>query len=127
MLLRALIAMAFLALGGCGVDNGPVDAASGVSGVVLAGPQCPVERLDSPCPDQPLPDVVVRVSVSDGRTVAEGRTDGSGHFTVAVAPGTYTVQAVLASAGPTFAQPEQVTVQAAAFTEVTLSVDTGIR
>jgi hypothetical protein len=128
MVLRGVvIAMVLFGLGACDQGGGANDAASGVSGVVLAGPQCPVETVESPCPDRPLPDVSVRVIGSDGRTVAEGRTDGTGHFSLDVAPGTYTAQAVVEPAGPTSAKPEQVTVSPAQFAEVTLTVDTGIR
>ena len=38
----------------CGSDDvlGP-DARQGIAGVVLIGPQCPVQSVDNPCPDLP--------------------------------------------------------------------------
>jgi len=40
-----------LTLSACGGDDllGP-DAAQGIEGIVLLGPQCPVQSLENPCP-----------------------------------------------------------------------------
>src|SRR5437870_3253948 len=52
--------------------GGGQDANSGIRGVVLLGPMCPVGRVGSPCPDRPIA-AVVRVSGSQGEaTVRSG-------------------------------------------------------
>jgi hypothetical protein len=93
----------------------------------VSGPQCPVVTAEDPCPDLPVSGMVVRVSNSDGSAPRETRADTAGRFDLVVARGEYVLQAVVDSAGPTFATPLQVTVSDGGFVEVTLQVDTGIR
>ncbi len=59
---------------------------SGVEGTVTIGPTCPVQRIDSPCPDRPYEATII---VLDGarRQVAEVRSAADGHFRVLLAPG----------------------------------------
>jgi hypothetical protein len=100
---------------------------SGIRGVVLLGPMCPVESTRSPCPDRPLGDALVRI-LRDGDVVSEVRSDGDGRFTVALDPGSYVLQAVTKKGGPgMFAKPLDVTVPSKGFVDVTVTVDTGIR
>jgi hypothetical protein len=124
---RLLVVVLVAAVSACGgSDSSPVS--SGVRGVVLAGPQCPVESVESPCPDQPVPDVTVRISTPRGEAVAEARTDSRGRFSVSVPAGSYVVDVLLDSpGGPGSAAPVPVTVEASGFVEVTVPVDTGIR
>ena len=98
---------------------------SGIEGIVLAGPQCPVVTAESPCPDAPWVGVV-RVTDGDG-DITESSTDEQGRFEVALAPGTYRVEPVVDGGGPPSASPQEVDVTAGSFTQVTLLVDTGIR
>lgn len=100
----------------------------GVRGVVLLGPSCPVETDASPCPDEPLPGVTVRV-LKDGEPLDETATsDGSGRFELRLPPGAYTLEAIVPEGGPgMFAKPVDVTVPASGFVDVVVSVDTGIR
>ena len=101
--------------------------ASGVRGTVLLGPTCPVETVESPCPDRPLADVEVQV-LQGGDVVATVRSDGDGRFTVALEPGDYVLQAVVEQGGPGMsAKPVDVTVTSGAFVEVNVPVDSGIR
>ncbi|HEY7667229.1 MAG TPA: carboxypeptidase-like regulatory domain-containing protein [Actinomycetota bacterium] len=99
---------------------------SGVQGVVMAGPQCPVEQLGSPCPDQPF-EGTVRASAQDGTIVGETQTDERGRFRIALEPGTYLIEVVVAAGGPTTSTPQPVRVEDGSFTRVSLQVDTGIR
>ncbi len=117
--MRFLIAAAFL-LGACGVVAGPD---SGIRGTILAGPACPgPARLDSACPDRP---VRMTVEVVQGTTVAATfTTDASGQFTVAVAPGSYTLRS---KPGLPALRSQSVTVGAGTYTDVVLHADTGIR
>jgi Carboxypeptidase regulatory-like domain len=99
----------------------------GIRGIVLLGPTCPVETLESPCPDRPLADVEVRV-LQGGDVVASVRSDGDGRYTVALDPGHYEVQAMLREGGPGMsAKPVDVTVTSGEFTDVNIPVDSGIR
>jgi hypothetical protein len=100
---------------------------SGIRGTVLLGPTCPVETLESPCPDRPLADVVVRV-LRGGGVVATVRSDDGGHFAVALDPGRYEVQAVVEEGGAGMsAKPVDVLVTNGAFNDVNVLVDSGIR
>ena len=112
-----------LALAGCARAPG-AGADSGVRGVVLLGPSCPVEREGSPCPDTPF---VGKVRAVGEGVEVETDTDDRGAFTVRLEPGTYTMQAVVDGGGPPTAAPLEVSVRAHEFTDVTLTVDTGIR
>jgi Carboxypeptidase regulatory-like domain len=124
---RRLAALAALALmlASCS-GSGGAEPGTGVKGIVLLGPSCPVENPASPCPDTPfLGDV--QATATDG-TIRSTTTDDRGRFTLDLAPGTYRLVALTASGGgPPTAEPETVEVLAGSFTEVTLQVDTGIR
>lgn len=127
--MKRIAVFLFLAalLASCGEQGSGGDAGSGIRGAVLSGPQCPVETLESPCPDLPVADIVVRVTASDGSVAAEPVTDAQGRFEVTVDAGEYVVQPVVEGGGVTSAKPQTVTVVGGEFVEVTLIVDTGIR
>jgi Carboxypeptidase regulatory-like domain len=109
----------------CGHPEDRPSFASGIAGVIQAGPTCPVERLGSACPDTPLPGVSVKASRTDGWT-AQAKTDDRGRFRLPVPPGRYLVTAITKTVPPV-AQPVSVEVTEGAFAEVTIEVDTGIR
>lgn len=119
----ALVAMA------CGSEpSAPGAEDQGVRGVVLLGPQCPVETDASPCPDLPLPGVTIRV-LEDGEPLdVTATSDESGRFELRLPPGQYSLEATVPADGPgMFAKPVDVTVPAGAFVDVVVPVDTGIR
>ena len=111
----------------------PPSGASGIEGRVLVGPTCPVERADSPCPDRPVSVALAIYSAAAANNpVATVTSDADGRFHVELPPGTYTVQRAPCDAtSPQCAFPRitpvDVTVQLAAFTQVTVQGDTGIR
>jgi len=116
-------------LSACADGDGSVPGASttGVRGVVLLGPMCPVETPTSPCPDRPMTGTDVEV-LRGGDVVARVTTDAEGRFEVPVPSGDYSVRAVLADGGPGMSvQPVDVTVTEGSYVEVTVSVDSGIR
>jgi hypothetical protein len=121
----ALVLLATALLGGCAGRAGSGSNDSGIEGTVVSGPHCPVERADSPCPDQPVEATVV-VSATNGDVVAKTKSDRGGRFRVAAEPGTYTLT-VEALTGIRFAKPVTVTVRPGAFAHATVLVDTGIR
>jgi len=98
-------------------------------GTVVAGPTCPVERAEDPCPPKPVPGRAVVIASPAGKVVATVTTDGQGHFQVLLAPGNYTVFVVgtAQALGSGRAATVQATVRAGQTTAVTITLDTGIR
>ncbi|MFF0747965.1 hypothetical protein [Streptomyces sp. NPDC004267] len=97
---------------------------SGITGVVVLWPACPVEGVPGrDCGARPTEaTVVVR---QDGTVAATVRSGPDGRFRVAVAPRTYTVTAEGPRGRP--CPPVGVTVRAGAYADVTLRCDSGIR
>ena len=98
---------------------------TGVRGRVTAGPTCPVERPDQPCPPNP---VHGRVDVLDatGRTVADATTDDEGRYAISLPSGQYTLRVL--SDGPFPRCPDTaVSVTEASPVTSNIDCDTGIR
>jgi hypothetical protein len=94
---------------------------------VTIGPTCPVERPDSPCPDVPY---VARIRVLSGSSLVASATSAKdGTYRIAVAPGTYTVEAdPISGGGIARSSPvDDVIVTAGAFVHLDLTFDSGIR
>jgi hypothetical protein len=121
---RLLVVIAVVLAAGCAASGGG-GGDTGIQGVVLAGPQCPVITEASPCPDVPLEADVVATD-ERGYVVARARSDARGRFRMVTPAGTYTVH-VEGLPGIQFAKPVSVTVSDGRFASVTVSVDTGIR
>ncbi|MDH4176752.1 MAG: hypothetical protein OEW52_05080 [Thermoleophilia bacterium] len=100
--------------------GGPPVVGTGIAGEVRRGPIRPVCVAELPC-DGPAPGVVVEV-VGGGGMAARTMTGGDGRFVVYVPPGSYTVAALVPRSEPVRAQ-----VREGSFTDVSLSIDTGIR
>ncbi len=99
--------------------------ASGISGRVLIGPTCPVQRIGETCvrPYQGT------IAIHRGRTkrlIARVRSSPSGTFRVGLAPGRYEL---VPQAGRAFASSSArtVTVRSDRYTSVVISFDSGIR
>jgi hypothetical protein len=114
-------------LASCASGTSTEKQGQGIRGVVLLGPICPVENVQSPCPPKPLADTKVEVTNERGDVLATATTDREGRFSIHLDPGTYSVQAVLVSPGPPSSHPVQVTVQPHRFAQVRVPVDSGIR
>lgn len=100
----------------------------GVRGIVLLGPRCPVETEASPCPDEPLAGVTVRVLRNGEPLDATATSDDAGRFELRLPPGQYTLEAIVPEGGPGMsAKPVDVTVPGDGFVDVVVLVDTGIR
>ncbi len=101
---------------------------SGIDGLVVEGPTCPVERAGSPCPDRPLAAPIRITPVGGGAGIAV-ESDDQGRFHVAEPPEQYDVQPlpVDGSHWPAPGPPQRVTVEAGLFVRVTVTYDTGIR
>jgi hypothetical protein len=106
---------------------------TGIVGVAVAGPTCPVQRKGDPnCAPRPVAAALVVVRTLDGNEVARTLTDAGGAFRVPVPPGNYTVEAKAQPAQqqagfPIAPAPEPVTVVANSLSSVQLNFDTGIR
>ena len=76
--------MLAVALAGCGPSAPPADHT--VTGVVTAGPVCPVvtEPPDPACEDRPVAGAEIVVRDASGETVATVRSGEDGTFSVAV-------------------------------------------
>jgi Carboxypeptidase regulatory-like domain len=119
-----VLVLAVLLSAGCG-SGGAGDDTTGIRGVVLAGPQCPVVTVASPCPDLPIEATVVAMN-ADGDVVARTDSDARGRFRMPLPAGIYTLTAE-GLTGIQFAKPTPVSVPSGRFVTVTISVDTGIR
>jgi len=101
---------------------------SGVRGIVLAGPVCPVEQIppDPNCADRPI---VAHLTLSHGGGGGGGGGQASsgadGMFEIRAAPGKYTLSATTHEA--MFCRSQDVVISVGAFTDVQVDCDTGIR
>jgi hypothetical protein len=123
--LCALI-LVVMVVAGCGAAP-HAQTGSGIQGTVEAGPTCPVERLNSPCPPHPLAATVV-VSDSRGAEVTRFHSGPDGRFKVDLSPGNYTLvgQPIGASMLPR-PIPTTVTVVLGSYATVNVEYDSGIR
>ncbi|HEY8655758.1 MAG TPA: hypothetical protein VIN34_03360 [Candidatus Limnocylindria bacterium] len=117
--MRSLLVVALL-LAACGDLASP---ASGIRGTILAGPACPgPARVGSLCPDRP---VAMTIEVVQGSSVVATFASGvDGRFSVALAPGSYTLRS---KAGLPALRSATITVPPGAYDEVELHADTGMR
>jgi hypothetical protein len=122
----AVLALLLAALAACGA-GGRAPSDSGIKGLVLIGPMCPVVQEGVPCPDKPF-EATIKVRKVGGKVVATVRSGRNGRFRVSLAPGRYVLEAVWPNPGaPPSAAPVLVRVRAHAFTRVTIHFDSGIR
>jgi hypothetical protein len=120
------LAAIILNLIGCGADDllGP-NASQGIEGMVLLGPQCPVQTAEDPCPDSPY-QAWINVRRQDGPFVTRIRSGEDGRFRVGLRPGSYVLNPKSGNPLP-HAGDLEVEVRKGTYTKVTVSFDTGIR
>jgi hypothetical protein len=111
-------------------DGDPLPAKTGVRGVVVAGPTCPVETMPPQpgCEPQPVEGALLLIQDAEGREVARATSAANGRFEVALAPGAYLVvpQPVEGLMGT--APEATFTVELEqSITRLTIAYDTGIR
>lgn len=123
-LLPLLVLASVLTAATCS-DNG-TSVNSGIEGTVTIGPMCPVERPDSPCPDQPYAATIV-IKDSDGHEVARAKSGEDGRFSVALAPGSYTLVPQSPASRLPYASEQQVEVRYGVYKHVEVQYDSGIR
>lgn len=135
--LLTLCAVAGIGLGCGNVEDSTSGAAGpGVRGVVLVGPQCPVEQAGTPCPPAPLSATVVLLAGTGsadpkaapptaGEPVVRGRSGPDGRFELTAQPGDYVVS--VEAAAPITCTPVAARVPGGGYTDVTVTCDSGIR
>lgn len=121
----AIIAAILMLSCACGVHSSSFTGQNGITGIVLAGPQCPAEVIGRSCPPRA---VSARVTVTNqlGRNIATFTSDTHGHFRVRLAPGTYEL-ITTQTHQPQLLRPVRVTVKRGRYTRLRLLLDTGIR
>jgi hypothetical protein len=119
------------ALLGCSYERIGVpqtEPASGVEGLVMIGPTCPIEREAGTCPDEPLVATLIVQEQESGRTVLTLQSAADGQFRANLVPGDYLLVPVSPNPGvPPEAEPVEVTVEPGRYTNVTVTYDSGIR
>ena len=101
---------------------------SGISGVAVAGPTCPVETVGDPaCAPRQVADATIVVVDGTGAEVGMAVTGLDGGFFIALPAGEYTLTGSPVDGLMGTPAPMAVTVADGAATEVQLSYDTGIR
>ena len=98
---------------------------SGIHGLVLYGPTCPVQRPGSSC-ERPYQASIAIRRERTGALVIRVRSGAGGRFTTYLAPGSYVV---VPSNGRPYprARAQTVSVRRNAFTAVTVRYESGIR
>ena len=119
-----------IVLAACGGGASSAPAASGgtgIGGVAVAGPTCPVERPgDSACQPHPVEGAVIVVTDAAREEVGQATTDADGRFFVALPAGRYLVTAGDVEGLPNPPASMEVTVSDGEAT-IELTYDTGIR
>jgi hypothetical protein len=109
-------------------SDGVVERGFVVTGTVLAGPTCPVERIppDPRCADRAVSGAEITFVDGAGSSIAVASSDANGKFSIVLPAGRYTVIPPPV-AGLLGTAPRQVILINDADIEVTLRYDTGIR
>jgi Carboxypeptidase regulatory-like domain len=105
------------------------DGRTGIRGIALAGPVCPVERIppDPKCGARPIAGAVVSVHDQAGTEVATTTTGADGTYFVELPVGRYVVTASSVDGLLGAPAAQEVVVDAGGMSTVDLSYDTGIR
>lgn len=129
--LLVVLALASL-LAACGVqtvNDGSQQNQGTLTGDVVAGPTSPVQSSSTSDPTKPVPNREVRIETADGTLVTTTTTDAQGHFSVALAPGSYVVRVKIVSGmiGMRQNTTPKVQIVAGQTVNVRIELDTGIR
>jgi hypothetical protein len=107
----------------------PKPSTSGIAGIVLLGPTCPVMRNppDPQCADKPY-QTTLAVKTADGiKTISTFASDTAGKFKVSLPSGAYMITSASSNFYPRCSSNGSVVVGATGYTATTISCDTGIR
>lgn len=102
---------------------------SGITGSVLLGPTCPVERIppDPRCADKPFETAFAVTTLDGSRVIKELSSDSDGKFKVSIPSGNYIIKSTATKLMPRCADSGAIAVRTGAYTNVIIRCDTGIR
>ena len=123
MKFQFLAGIVIILLATCSAQPTPTN--SGVQGQVFIGPLGPVVQLGQECPAQPY-QATLTVNSPTGERVVQVQTDEQGRFSISLAPGQYVLHPESPNVFPV-AYDLPFTVTESAFTELTITYDSGIR
>ncbi len=123
----AVAAACNMPFGPSSTQSGPPEVSTGVRGLVLAGPTCPVERPDQSACVRPVEGATIVALDSGGHEAGRAVSDSTGAYFLRLPPGTYRIVpgAVEGLMGP--APEVTVTLDEGQPTQLDLRYDTGIR
>ena len=111
-------------------EGDTLDGETGVRGVVVAGPTCPVETIppDPDCAEQPVEEATLLILDESGNEVARATSAADGTFSLTLAPGSYRLvpQPIEGLMGTALELAFEVQADEPA-AELTVAYDTGIR
>jgi hypothetical protein len=124
-----LLAVTAVVVMACAPSSGSSPVVGRISGVVVAGPTCPVvtDPPQSGCDDRPVSGARLVLVNDAGVEVAAVTSGTDGRFEVVLPPGRYELRPGPVDGLMGTAPPMEVTVQIGQPAEVTLGYDTGIR
>jgi hypothetical protein len=111
-------------------SGAPLPTDSGLRGMVVAGPTCPVvtDPPDPSCADRPVEGAVLVVTTLDETEVDRATSDAEGAFAIALAPGAYRLEPQPVEGLMGTPEPIEFSVEwGMLIPELTVSYDTGIR
>ncbi len=114
----------------CKFAQCPIPETSGIKGIVLLGPICPVVKNppDPQCADKPYATKLAVTTADQVSVIKEFISDENGKFSVGLPPGEYAIRtAAAANILPRCSSNGTIRVGANNYTEITVSCDTGIR
>jgi hypothetical protein len=123
---NVLLAALVLVTTACGAYRFPGSTTAGtgtVSGAVVSVPCSPVEQADQQCAGRPV--TGLEIDFANGEASAKAVTDSTGHYTVTLAPGTWSVH--LVTHMRVVSGPAQVAVPSGSTVTATYVLDSGIR
>lgn len=108
--------------------SGGTTLTTGVRGIVLLGPTCPVEHIppNPACADKPYATAIAVYSAGSESPYMIGSSDANGAFEFPLPLGSYTLAAAGGTVFPRCAEAS-VVVTASGYATTTISCDTGIR
>jgi hypothetical protein len=130
MKIQSVLLLCSLVLAACSLTSQPDETVleppgSGVEGIAVIGPMCPVVQENVPCPDEPFQGTFTILTAEGGR-VTEFQTDEQGRFRVSLAAGEFVLR--LESPKPMRgAKDIQFSVADGRYTALEIKIDSGIR
>lgn len=128
-----LLAIIVIGLASAGFSVGCSSSAPGdgiLEGNVTIGPICPVERQGSPCPVPCELYQARKVLIYDSsgtKLIVEADIDCTGHYSIELKSGTYTVDITRDNFGRVSGVPQKIELKPGQTVALNIDIDTGIR